>query len=667
MSMKLTPDGIDLLTRALAGDVNLVFKALVMGDGTNAGPNAAALTSQKLRSNNVAVTTQPANGYAILSATLINQGITTGFRATELGIIARHPTNQSAEILYAYEYTDSAVADYVPAFADRMLEMPYNVQVYVADMATITATIDAAALYATKGELADHIHDYTNPHRVTKEQVGLGNVPNTAPDDTVVTFTKASTLAEPNSGETLKTIFGKLKKAVGDLISHLANTSNPHSVTYTQAGAAAAVHNHAASDVTSGTLGVARGGTGKGSVTAGSYLVGDGTNAMTEKTPAQVLSDIGAAAASHNHAASDINSGILSADRGGTGNSNGYIQIGKASGTTVGVRATIEGLSNEGSGADCHVEGSQSKATGNGSHAEGIFCEATGNNASHAEGYMAKASGGFGAHAEGYLTEAAASHSHAEGWYSKTTQYAEAAHAEGLRATASGRHSHAEGVDTTASGLNSHAGGQGTIAAGDAQTAIGKYNVEDNASLFLVGCGTADDARANAFRVTPTGVYGVAAYATGADYAEMFEWQDGNPEAEDRRGRFVTLRGDKISLAGPSDSFILGIVSGRPSVCGDVYDDQWQGMYLTDVYGTPVWEDVEVPDETIERIDPETEETVVEVVVTRWAWWASWWPWTTGHASRAAGRRPARTASPQPRRNGPGLGSWRGWTRATSS
>ena len=28
---------------------------------------------------------------------------------------------------------------------------------------------------------------------------------------------------------------------------------------------------------------------------------------------------------------------------------------------------------------------------------------------------------------------------------------------------------------------------------------------------------------------------------------------------------------------------------------GDVYDDQWQGMYLTDVFGRPLWEDVEVP------------------------------------------------------------------------
>ena len=48
-------------------------------------------------------------------------------------------------------------------------------------------------------------------------------------------------------------------------------------------------HKHAASDVESGT--------GKGSVTAGNYLVGNGTGAMTEKTPAQVLADIGAASA----------------------------------------------------------------------------------------------------------------------------------------------------------------------------------------------------------------------------------------------------------------------------------------------------------------------------------------------------------------------------------
>lgn len=44
-----------------------------------------------------------------------------------------------------------------------------------------------------------------------------------------------------------------------------------------------------------GTLGVGHGGTGKDSVTSGSYLVGNGTGALTEKTPSQVLTNIGAA------------------------------------------------------------------------------------------------------------------------------------------------------------------------------------------------------------------------------------------------------------------------------------------------------------------------------------------------------------------------------------
>jgi hypothetical protein len=58
--------------------------------------------------------------------------------------------------------------------------------------------------------------------------------------------------------------------------------------------AAASSHNHAAGDITSGTLGAARGGTGVSSPTAGSYLVGNGSSAVALKTPAQVLADIGA-------------------------------------------------------------------------------------------------------------------------------------------------------------------------------------------------------------------------------------------------------------------------------------------------------------------------------------------------------------------------------------
>ena len=114
-----------------------------------------------------------------------------------------------------------------------------------------------------------------------------------------------------------------------------------------------------------------------------------------------------------------------------------------------------------------------------------------------------------------------------------------------------------------------------------------------------------------------TGVYASGSYnASGADYAEFFEWLDGNLENADRVGLFVTLEGEKIRLAQPGDDFILGIVSAEPSVCGDVYDDQWKGMYLYDIYGRPLWEDVEVPDETTEEPDPENPgRTITRVVI----------------------------------------------------
>jgi hypothetical protein len=66
-------------------------------------------------------------------------------------------------------------------------------------------------------------------------------------------------------------------------------------------------HPHSAADITSGTLAVARGGTGAGSYTAGSYLIGNGTSAFGVKTPAQVLTDINAAAKVHTHAWADLN------------------------------------------------------------------------------------------------------------------------------------------------------------------------------------------------------------------------------------------------------------------------------------------------------------------------------------------------------------------------
>lgn len=120
--------------------------------------------------------------------------------------------------------------------------------------------------------------------------------------------------------------------------------------------------------------------------------------------------------------------------------------------------------------------------------------------------------------AEGNGTTASALGSHAEGgninvsgvWYYLTAS-GNYAHAEGCATTASGRHSHSEGYLTTASGDWSHAQNRHTIADQSSQTAIGKYNTANiNNNLFVIGNGTADDSRSNAFTVDTSGNVGVA-------------------------------------------------------------------------------------------------------------------------------------------------------------
>lgn len=188
----------------------------------------------------------------------------------------------------------------------------------------------------------------------------------------------------------------------------------------------------------------------------------------------------------------------------------------------------------------------------------------------------------------------------------------------------SGALSVASGDYTEAKGECAFTAGYRTVA-NDYQFVAGKYNIEkagsidtedqsaDN-SLFIIGYGT-EETRANAMRVTAAGrCMGVAAFlSSGADFAEYFEWLDGNPNNEDRRGRLVTLDGKKIKLATADDDYILGAISVKAAFIGNAATENWHGMYLTDVYGEPLTEKVEVP----ESVDEETGEIIEAHTITR--------------------------------------------------
>jgi hypothetical protein len=71
--------------------------------------------------------------------------------------------------------------------------------------------------YATKSALTNHTGNTSNPHSVTKAQVGLGNVPNVATNDQTPTFTTASSRTNLASGEKLSVSLGKISKYFTDL------------------------------------------------------------------------------------------------------------------------------------------------------------------------------------------------------------------------------------------------------------------------------------------------------------------------------------------------------------------------------------------------------------------------------------------------------------------
>jgi hypothetical protein len=96
--------------------------------------------------------------------------------------------------------------------------------------------------------------------------------------------------------------------------------------------------------------------------------------------------------------------------------------------------------------------------------------------------------------------------------------------------------------------------------------------------------------KSNAVRITYDGaVIGKSAYAsTGADYAEYFEWVDGNPENEDRVGYFVTFEDGRYIRKANEGDYILGIVSGNPCVLGN-HDECWLGKNKMDEWGRFVY------------------------------------------------------------------------------
>lgn len=154
--------------------------------------------------------------------------------------------------------------------------------------------------------------------------------------------------------------------------------------------------------------------------------------------------------------------------------------------------------------------------------------------------------------------------------------------------------------DTTGAHKVSHYGssalGRSLQSTTSDQFLVGRCNSTTDMSkmAFIIGNGTNNTTRSNALTVDKSGnlVAAGTVTPTGADYAEYFEFEDGNPNKEDRIGYLVELINGKIRFANGTD--IIGATSGSKGVIGDAEEMNWHGKYERDEFGRYIYEDVPV-------------------------------------------------------------------------
>ena len=269
----LTTAGEDLFIRAAGGEA-IQFTRFKIGNGSlptgSTGKNLTDLINPVVSFGISSVDTSNA-GYLTINGHFDSTDVDSDFQLRELGVFCQG--EDSVEKLYCYANDGDNAGIMKANESDVSSEHDITIVVAIGEAEHVSAILSAGTLYAPKADFDAHVANVNNPHEVTKAQVGLGNVPNVTTNNQTPTYSAASTLANLASGEKLSTAFGKISKAVSSLISHLSNYNNPHSVTLTQLNAAAKSHTHPTSDIASGVLPVERGGTGQSSATAAGIAI----------------------------------------------------------------------------------------------------------------------------------------------------------------------------------------------------------------------------------------------------------------------------------------------------------------------------------------------------------------------------------------------------------
>ena len=253
-----TKAGIEYAALTAQGKI-IEFTKGKFGDGVRSTENITELTDLIHPLGELPISKKSVKNSTIITTTQFSNrvggSILPTFYLMEIGLFAKVVNADGTD---DDEHPETLIGYAFDCHGDKIIgtslsEFIINIPLTVADVNNVTVDIDSL-VYPTLKQFEDevntrktedeelqnslnvHITDTSNPHGVTAEQIGLDKVPNVATNDQTPTYSQNSSLSNITSGEKLSVSFGKIMKAIADLISHIANQSNPHDVTAEQIG-----------------------------------------------------------------------------------------------------------------------------------------------------------------------------------------------------------------------------------------------------------------------------------------------------------------------------------------------------------------------------------------------------------------------------------------------
>lgn len=302
----ITDLGTAMLAQVMAGQGVLTFTKVVMGDGNMPSTQTPATMTDVVSPRAQASITKAVvaeNGTAVVGARFSNESQESDFEWKELGLYAK-VGESGTEQLYSYGWTPAG--ELIPAgtTSTTLIEKLVDVVTYVGDATEVTAIFDPDFIPQVSRISEDSIASIEGQSSVDPttgksseylDRPGLSKLwadvkaaidgagPDLTADEVTITLAGGTVITLKDGGVTTdKLADGSVTKAklaegavdstvieVGSVTStQLADESvtvdklDLSSVTPAAIGAAAAGHKHDAADVTTGTLPLARGGTG---------------------------------------------------------------------------------------------------------------------------------------------------------------------------------------------------------------------------------------------------------------------------------------------------------------------------------------------------------------------------------------------------------------------